>query len=176
LTKEDILFIEEWLTAAFAGLRRKSGGPMADHSIRVGRALQAAGEDDITVFGGYFHDAIEDLKDRGVTQATVHDLALKLFDNAITADEAAALVVECSYADAEYTLPKLERKAAACARWVATPNQRVASVKIADVRDNKATASQVAPPFEANYLAWAEPLRLALEEIVARRSETRAAV
>ncbi len=172
LTEEDILLIETWLTTAFEGLCRKSGDPMAGHSIRVGRALRAAGEDGITVFGGYLHDAIEDLKDRGVTRDTVRDLALRLLQDATAADEVTALVVECSYSDAGYTLSKLERKAAACARWIASPNPRVAPIKIADVHDNRATAGQVPPPFEANYLAWAEPLRIALEANVARRRLT----
>ena len=166
LTDADWAGLETWLSGAFIGTR-KDGSPEALHSIRIGRALRDSGEDDITVFGGYCHDVIEDIV--GQDEGSVRQLALGMFGDPDAAVLAAALVVECSYNDEEYARSKADRKTAACARWVSTDNLRVAAVKIEDVRDNAATASGVPHPFERDYLAWAAPLKSSLEDIVAAR-------
>lgn len=158
--------LEAWLAAvAFAGLARKNGQPMVNHSLRIGRALVAAGADDISIFGGYCHDVLEDCPH--VSETDLRQMAKAVLG--AEAPDGVQLVAECSYTAAEYALPKAARKAAAVARWCASPDFRVHLVKQADVADNRADAGSVSPAFEAEYLSWAEPLQARLTELLAAR-------
>ena len=148
--------VESFLEAAFEGKVRKNGDPMVDHSRRVGRALAAAGYDAVTVFGGYGHDLLEDTD---VTREQLHAFALTIFGNEADATAAVQLVEDCSYSEDECKLPKPERKAAACARWIASSDPRVHAVKSFDVDDNEVSAPSVSQVFYETYMAWAGPLR-----------------
>lgn len=152
--------LEAWVAVEFGGRVRKNGLPMAEHSIRVGRALRARGEDDATVFAGYCHDLLEDTD---VTEDALRAKAVEFLPDPAAAEAASATAKECCYTDAEYGLPKAERKAAACARWIASPNPRVAPVKIEDVNDNTADFVGVDAAQKVAYDGWALPLRAALE-------------
>jgi (p)ppGpp synthase/HD superfamily hydrolase len=151
--------LEAWLEEVFAGLERKSGGPMVVHSVRVGRALRTAGHDELTVFGGYCHDVLEDTR---ATAAELHAVAASLLADPRDAHRAVALVVECSYAAHEEALPWKARKDAASARWAATRDPRVAHVKLADIDDNRGDAEAVSARFARSYRGWADPLYEAL--------------
>ena len=156
--------VEVFIEDAFRGQKRKTDDPAVEHSRNVGQMLREQGRDAITVFGGYTHDVLEDTEK---TYENVLALARQVFGNEDDAVLAAELSLECCYTDAEYTLPKKERKATACARWIASENPRVAFVKMADVSDNRRSAPQVSAQFEAEYLSWAQPLFDALEAKVA---------
>lgn len=169
VTDHDWAWLDAWLREAFGSRRRRLGEQMALHSIRIGRALRRDGCDAITVFGGYCHDIVEDTD---VTAGALLPVALRVLRDAADAEAAVALVVECSYSPEEYLLPKRERKAAACARWIASPDIRVALVKKADVEDNRADAPNVSGAFAAEYMSWAGPLHEELSRIVAASRET----
>lgn len=148
--------LEAWLRSAFEGRVRKNGQPMVDHSLRIGRALAAAGADEVTVFGGYCHDVLEDVEEVGVDN--LQAVAEAILGEGPDADAAVVLVQDCSYSEEEYALPKPERKKAAVARWLASPDPRVHMVKRFDVEDNRADCASVSAAFEAEYMSWAGPL------------------
>lgn len=153
--------VENRVRDIFGSRTSKSGTPMVNHSLDVGRRLRNAGHDRVTVFGGYFHDAWED------TQAELPGL-LELFLEFLPPLEAVqvvTLVAKCSYQPEEYRLPKPECKKAAILRWVGDTEIRVAYIKIADVDSNDTTADSVPTEgFADNYRAWAYPFRQALRE------------
>ena len=97
-----------------------------------------------------------------LTAEELRAVAIDVLGSPALVDEAVALVVEVSYSDAEYALAKPERKAAACRRWIESPDPRVGAVKMADVEDNLATADSVSAAFGREYRSWAEPLYDAL--------------
>ncbi len=134
--------LEAWLSdVAMAGLQRKSSGPMAAHSIRMGRAARAAGRDDVTVFGCYGHDVLEDTP---VSDAELLLQALAVFSEHRRAEAATAvaLCVACSYSAEEYAMERKHRKAAATARWIGSDDPRVWDVKIFDIDDNRRMLSR----------------------------------
>lgn len=146
-------------------LQRKSSGPMAAHSIRMARVARAKGHDDVTVFGCYGHDILEDT---AVTRQELALKALETFGQARAADalDAVELCVECCYAAEEYAMEKMDRKLAASARWIASPDPRVWQVKILDFRDNH--SDFVSDAFQSEYESWAIPLLEGLLDNVAR--------
>lgn len=162
--------LEGWIELVFHGLNRKHGGPMASHSIGVGRALRDEGGDDVTVFAGYAHDVLEDTE---VAEDRLREVAELVLGDPLAAADAVNLARECCYTEAEYQLPKKDRKAAAVARWIAHPDDRVACVKKADVENNRLDAAAVSEKFEAEYLEWAGPLHRALSERLAAQSPSR---
>lgn len=164
VTEDGWLALEGWIEQAFHGLVRKHGGPMAPHSLGVGRALRADGADDVTVFAGYAHDILEDTDVPEERLLAAAELVLR---DPVAAAEAVHLAKECCYTEAEYTLAKKDRKVAACARWTAHDDDRVARIKKADVENNRLDAAAVSAQFEADYLAWAGPLHAALSERLA---------
>jgi (p)ppGpp synthase/HD superfamily hydrolase len=153
--------VENRVRDIFGNRVSKSGTPMVNHSLDVGRRLRADGRDTVTVFGGYFHDAWED------TQAELPGL-LELFMEflpPLDAVEVVTLVAKCSYQPDEYRLPKPERKKAAIARWIDDEDIRISHIKIADVDSNDTTADSVPiEGFAENYRSWAYPLRETLRE------------
>jgi hypothetical protein len=162
--------LEEWLTAVFDGQVRKNGTDrMVDHSLRIGQALHQAGEEDITVFGGYCHDVFEDVTSFKVItpaerRARLLPVALAALGDMACATKAVLLAEACSYSDDEYLLTKGDRKTAACARWLASGDIRVLVIKRADVDDNDADCETVSAEFAAGYRSWATPLHAALCE------------
>ncbi len=148
--------LEAWLRHAFGNRKRKTGAPLVDHSLRVGRRLKREGQDPLTVFAGYCHDVLEDLP---VELATLEALATRTLGSSQSGRVAARLVQQVSYTDGEYELPKVDRKAAAAKRWLASEDRRVALIKIADVDDNDSDADQVSDQFAKDYRSWALPLR-----------------
>ncbi len=159
--------VESFIQNAYKGRTRKNGEPMANHSLRIGRALATAGYDAITVFGGYGHDLLEDTS---ITEEELLIFANVIFRDAGEAEAAVLLVKECSYSKDEYLLSKPDRKAAACARWIASADQRVHAVKSADVDDNEVTAPSVSEIFYREYMSWAGPLRRTLRESLSARA------
>jgi hypothetical protein len=93
-------------------------------------------------------------------------MARKVFPNPTAAASAVALVEECSYSEKEYSLNKQGRHNAACARWLASRDCRLALIKKTDVEDNMKDAGKVSAQFEADYLAWALPLHAGLCRII----------
>ncbi len=172
LKDRDWDFLEAKLRGIFGGLKSKCGDPMVGHSIDVGRRVRSDKRaDDIAIFGGYCHDVLEDTK---LTQDDLLVLAKATMDNRnlavnILADavKCVNLVVEVSYSDEEYVLPKKERKAAATKRWSKSNDIRVLLIKKCDVESNSTTASKVSKEFEVEYLSWAQPLRETIEKKLA---------
>jgi (p)ppGpp synthase/HD superfamily hydrolase len=163
--------LEAWLSdVAMAGLERKSSGPMAAHSIRMGRAARAAGRDDVTVFGCYGHDVLEDTP---ISDAELMAQALAIFSEHRSAEAAAAVVlcVACCYTAEEYAMEKKQRKAAATARWIGSDDPRVWDVKIFDIDDNRADV--VSEAFSETYRSWADPLYVGLIANRARAASDR---
>jgi (p)ppGpp synthase/HD superfamily hydrolase len=148
--------LEAWLSdVAMAGLKRKSSGPMAAHSIRMGRVARATGKDDVTVFGCYGHDVLEDTS---ISGAELMAQALAVFSEHRRPEAAAAveLCAACSYTAEEYAMERKRRKAAATARWIGSDDPRVWDVKIFDIDDNRADI--VSQEFTETYRSWADPL------------------
>jgi (p)ppGpp synthase/HD superfamily hydrolase len=159
--------LEVWLSdVAMAGLERKSSGPLAAHSIRMGRAARAAGKDDVTVFGCYGHDVLEDTS---ITPAELLAEALAIFPERHEPEARAAvkLCAECCYTEEEYKMERKRRKAVASARWIASADPRVWDVKLFDIQDNRDDV--VSADFTREYRSWADPLHDGLITNVARR-------
>lgn len=153
-------FVESIIYKSYEGLLRKSGEPMSQHSINVGRTLRKRKYDSLTVFGGYCHDLWEDTS---MNLDDIESFAFNVFNDVEIASIAKQLVKEVSYQPDEYKLEKKKRKEVASARWIITPNQRVAPIKIADIEDNMKDVSKVNKNFENNYREWSEPLYEALK-------------
>lgn len=182
--QEHWLVLEQWLrdiTQVYS-LERKNGGDMADHWIRVGRALCARGADDITICGGYCHDIIEDVPE--VSTDNLYAMLEVVLGNRIDSNAALALVHDCSYSPDEYALEKhlaciigakaakSVRKNLACARWLSSTDPRVHTVKIEDISDNNLDCTNVSVQFATEYRLWALPLRKALEDKLLLSSTT----
>jgi hypothetical protein len=165
--------LEAWLQRAFAGQMRKHGlEAVAWHSIRIGRRLRNDGADSITVFGGYAHDVMEDVREfkaaaPQVRREMLMPVAMAALGDRGRAEEGVLLAEACTYSHAEYALPKAERKAVACARWLASGDIRLLLVKRADVEDNRTDCARVSPQFEADYLSWAAPFHAGLCQRIA---------
>ena len=172
LKARDWDFLEAKLRGIFGSLKRKDGTPMVAHSIDVGRRVQQDKRaDDIAIFGGYCHDVLEDTH---LNQEDLFELAKATMDNRnlavnILADSVTCvkLVVEVSYTDNEYELPKAERKKAATKRWCKSNDIRVLLIKRADIESNKADAAKVSKEFEKEYLNRALPLHTKIEKRLA---------
>jgi len=166
--------LEDWLETAFAGQVRKNGQPMAEHPLRVGRKLRAAGADPVTVFSGYAHGVIEDLP-----HVAVEDLAAvaEAVIGRKAARESVDLMLECGYSDEEYAVERLvggedgkkARRAAAVRRWLAGKDFRLHLVKQADIEDSLADAASASPELAADFLSWAGPLHDGLTALLAAR-------
>jgi hypothetical protein len=158
--------LEAWLSdVAMAGLERKSSGPLAAHSIRMGRAARAAGKDDVTVFGCYGHDVLEDTS---ITPTELMAEALTIFSERQEAEALAAvkLCVECCYTEEEYKMERKRRKVVASTRWIGSADPRVWDVKLFDIQDNRGDV--VSAEFTREYRSWADPLHDGLMANVAR--------
>jgi (p)ppGpp synthase/HD superfamily hydrolase len=163
--------LEAWLSdVAMAGLERKSSGPLAAHSIRMGRTARAAGKDDVTVFGCYGHDVLEDTS---ITHAELMAEALTIFSECQETEALAAvkLCVECCYTEEEYKMERKRRKAVASVRWIGSSDPRVWDVKLFDIQDNRADV--VSAEFTREYRSWTDPLHDGLMANVARAISNR---
>ena len=124
-------------TKAHAGVFRNwTGEPYVEHAERVAGHLIELGAPAEVIAAAYLHDVIED------TAITAAEIEAE-FGPAV-----AALVVEV-------TNPKAAKaeKTAAIVRHLAGASYWGATIKLADMLDNSANVSTVAPAFAKGYLA-----------------------
>ncbi len=161
--------LETHLREIFAGKTGKDGTLMVEHSLRVGREVRAQQWEPAVIFAAYTHDVLEDT-DMFIERLMV--LAMDILQDQDMAARAVYLAKEACYTEEEYALSKLDRKAAAVARWTAHTDPGVWGIKWHDVKDNEGRGMGVSETFYHDYCAWAVPFQQDLGRQLSKMFQT----